>query len=121
MDIFKSNIVFGIGAVFAAFIVAPVVLPVLANVGRPLFKAVVRGGMQVLERGREAVALAGESVEDMMAEIRAEEEAAAATAHAAAMPASGQAASHPASAPSPSQPEAWRADGKAQAGATEHS
>ncbi|HWW69429.1 MAG TPA: DUF5132 domain-containing protein, partial [Duganella sp.] len=85
MDIFKSNIVVGIGAVVAASIVAPVVMPVLAQVGRPLFKTLVKGGMQLFERGREAVALAGESVEDMMAEIRAEDAATAATAHAAGM------------------------------------
>jgi len=82
MDILKSNVVIGIGAVVAAAVVAPVVLPLLANTGRPLLKSLVKGGMQLFEKTREAVARAGESVEDMMAEIRAEEAAAVAVAQA---------------------------------------
>lgn len=72
MDFFKNNLVAGIGIAFAASILAPIVIPVAGRIGRPLTKSLVRGGMTLYERGREAVAVASEAVEDIMAEIRAE-------------------------------------------------
>lgn len=72
MDLLKNNLVVGVGLAFAATVLAPIVVPVMGRVGRPLAKSLVRGGMLMYEKGREAVAVAGESVEDMMAEIRAE-------------------------------------------------
>lgn len=78
MDVFKNNIVAGVGLAIAAAVLAPIVLPVAARVGRPLAKSLVRGGMLLYEKGRETLAVAGESVEDIMAEIRAEHSAAAA-------------------------------------------
>ena len=72
MGFFKNNIVAGVGIAFGAAVLAPIVLPIATRVGRPLAKSLVRGGMMLYEKGREAAAVAGESVEDMMAEIRAE-------------------------------------------------
>lgn len=72
MDILKNNIVVGLGVAVAAMALAPLLLPVLGGVGRPLAKSLVKGGMALFEKGRESLALAGESLEDMMAEIRAE-------------------------------------------------
>lgn len=73
MDIVKSNIVIGIGAALAATMLAPVLLPVVASVGRPVAKALIRGGLLFYEKSREAVAVAGEAMEDLIAEVRAEE------------------------------------------------
>lgn len=69
MDLFKNNVVAGVGL---ATVLAPILLPAMGRVGRPLAKSLVRGGMMMYEKGREAIAVAGESVEDLMAEIRAE-------------------------------------------------
>lgn len=73
MDIVKSNIVIGIGAALAATMLAPVLLPVVASVGRPFAKALVKGGLLFYEKSREAVAVAGEAMEDLIAEVRADE------------------------------------------------
>lgn len=76
MDLFKNNIVAGVGLALTAAVLAPILIPAMGRVGRPLTKSLVRGGMQLYEKGREVVAVAGESVEDIMAEIRAEGSAA---------------------------------------------
>jgi hypothetical protein len=73
MDIVKSNIVVGVSAALAVTVLAPVLVPVVLTVGRPIAKSLLKGGLMLYEKGREALAVAGESVEDMMAEIRAEE------------------------------------------------
>jgi hypothetical protein len=75
MDIFKNNLMVGVGVALGATVLAPVLIPVLGSIGRPFAKSLIKGGMMLYEKGREAVAVAGESVEDMMAEIRAEEAA----------------------------------------------
>lgn len=101
MDLFKNNVVAGVGLAFAATVLAPVLLPAMGRIGRPLVKSLVRGGMLMYEKGREAMAVAGESVEDLMAEVRAE----SATAGAAPQ----RAAAHAAQTPAP--PEAARPHG----------
>jgi hypothetical protein len=73
VDILKNNIVVGLGIAVAATALAPILLPVLGGVGRPLVKSLVKGGMALYEKGRESVAMAGESLEDLMAEIRTDE------------------------------------------------
>lgn len=75
MGILKSNIVVGVSAALAVTVLAPVLLPVIATVGRPFAKSLLKGGLMLYEKSREAVAVAGESMEDLMAEIRAEEAA----------------------------------------------
>jgi hypothetical protein len=73
MDLFRSNIVIGIGAAIGATLLAPVLIPVLSSVGRPLAKTVIRSGLMLYEKTREAVAGAGEMLEDLVAEVRVEE------------------------------------------------
>lgn len=75
MDILKNNLMIGIGVAVAATVLAPMLIPVVSSVGRPFAKSLLKGGMMLYEKGREAVAVAGESMEDMMAEIRADEAA----------------------------------------------
>lgn len=87
MDLFKNNVVAGVGLAFTAAVLAPILMPAMGRIGRPLAKSLVRGGMHMYERGREAIAVAGESVEDIMAEIRAESSEASVAAPAAAAPA----------------------------------
>jgi len=72
MDIFKSNIVVGLTAALAATVLAPVLIPVIATASRPLAKSLIKGGVMLYERGREAVSGAGEVMEDLIAEVRSE-------------------------------------------------
>lgn len=72
MSIFKNNFVVGVTAALAATIIAPVLVPAIKRGARPLAKSLVRGGILLYERSREAVASAGEMVEDVVAEIQAE-------------------------------------------------
>lgn len=58
----------------AAILLAPVVLPVVVQVGRPLVKGAVKGGILCFERSREAMHEVGEIFEDVVAEARAEME-----------------------------------------------
>ena len=71
-DVFKANSAGGIAAGAAAFLVAPVVLPAVAGAVRPLAKAVVKSGVILYDRGREAVTGVWEMGEDLVAEARAE-------------------------------------------------
>jgi hypothetical protein len=112
MDLFKNNVVSGIGLALTAAVLAPVVLPAMTRAGRPLAKSLVRGGMLMYEKGREAIAMASESVEDIMAEVRAEGKTATATAQPSVAP-----DSVPKSAAPPSQPPAYGGNGATRAGA----
>jgi hypothetical protein len=75
MGVFKSQVVVGVSAALAVTVLVPVLAPVARAVGRPLAKSLLKGGLMLYDMGREAVAVAGESVEDMVAEIRAEDAA----------------------------------------------
>lgn len=72
MSIFKNNVVVGITAALAATIIAPVLVPAIKRSSRPLAKFLVKGGIVLYESAREAVAGAGEMMEDVVAEVRAE-------------------------------------------------
>ncbi|MER3493500.1 MAG: DUF5132 domain-containing protein [Mastigocladus sp. ERB_26_2] len=61
-------IIAGIGAV----ILAPVVIPVVAGVGKPIAKSLIKGGLVLYEKSKGAFAELGETWEDMVAEARAE-------------------------------------------------
>lgn len=58
----------GIGAIVAA----PIVAPVLAKAGKPLAKAVIKGGLRLYEQSKGAIAEVGEVFEDLVAEAQAE-------------------------------------------------
>ncbi len=67
-DAGAPGIIAGIGAV----LLAPVVIPVVANVGKPLAKSLIKGGILLYEKSKGAFAEIGETWEDMVAEARAE-------------------------------------------------
>jgi hypothetical protein len=93
-DIFKSNVAVALALGLAAAVVVPMMLPVIARASKPFAKAVIKSGLIVYEKGREAFAEVSEVVEDVVAEAQAEIEqehaakAVAATVEVAAKPAS---------------------------------
>jgi hypothetical protein len=76
-----SAIAIGAGVV----LLAPIVIPALASLMRPLAKAVIKGGMLAYENVRIAVAETTETIEDIAAEARSEISAAQAPATKAAV------------------------------------
>jgi len=68
----------------AGVLLAPVILPAVARVARPAVKGAVKAGFIMVTRGRETLAELTEMAEDMVAEVKAELEAEAATAAKAA-------------------------------------
>ena len=83
-DFFKSNVVTGLAAGIGVTLLAPVLLPMLARIAKPLTKSVIKTGMTVYEKGRESFAELSETVDDLVAEAKVELEADAAPAAAAA-------------------------------------
>jgi hypothetical protein len=72
LDDLKGNAVSGLLIGIGAAVLAPVVLPILASIAKPVAKAAVKGGIMLYEKGKEAVAEAGEMFEDIVAEAKAE-------------------------------------------------
>jgi len=70
---FKNNFVVGITSGLVAAFLAPLLVPALKRSSRPITKGMIKGGMLLYEKGREMTAHAGELVEDVMAEIQAEQ------------------------------------------------
>jgi galactitol-specific phosphotransferase system IIC component len=68
----KGNILTGLAIGIGAAVLAPVVIPIIASVAKPLAKAAIKGGIQMYERGKEAIAEVSEVVEDMVAEAKSE-------------------------------------------------
>jgi hypothetical protein len=57
----------------AAIILLPVLVPVVAGkIGKPLAKATIKGGIVLYEKGKGVLAEVGESIEDIIAEAKAE-------------------------------------------------
>jgi len=69
---FRGNLMTGLAIGIGAAILAPIVIPAVAAVAKPLAKAALKGGILLYDRGKEAVAEAGEVIEDLMAETKAE-------------------------------------------------
>ncbi|TVP56659.1 MAG: DUF5132 domain-containing protein [Nodularia sp. (in: Bacteria)] len=67
-DAGAPGIIAGIGAV----LLAPVLIPVVAGIGKPIAKSLVKGGMVAYEKSRGAFAEMGETWEDIIAEAKAE-------------------------------------------------
>ncbi|MFZ2445248.1 MAG: DUF5132 domain-containing protein [Syntrophobacteraceae bacterium] len=63
-----TGLAIGVGVL----ILAPVVIPAVASVVRPLAKATIKSGLILVEKTREFVAEAQETIEDMKAEAEAE-------------------------------------------------
>ena len=55
-------------------LVAPTVLPAVGAAIRPLAKSAIKGGVLLYDTLKESIAEAGEQVNDMVAEVRAEVE-----------------------------------------------
>jgi hypothetical protein len=66
----KTGSAMAIGA--GVVLLAPIVVPVLASVMKPLAKAVMKGGMLAYENARIALAETKETIEDIAAEARSE-------------------------------------------------
>ena len=57
----------------AAIVLLPVLVPVAAGkLGKPLAKATIKGGIVLYEKGKGVVAEVGETLEDIVAEAKAE-------------------------------------------------
>ncbi len=57
----------------AAIVLLPVLVPVAAGkVGKPLAKATIKGGIVLYEKGKGIIAEVGETLEDIVAEAKAE-------------------------------------------------
>ena len=63
-----GNLAVGAGVVF----LAPIVLPLVGSVAKPIVKAAIKGALVTYEGARVAVAEAKESLEDLAAEAKAE-------------------------------------------------
>ncbi|MDD3581730.1 MAG: DUF5132 domain-containing protein [Desulfobacca sp.] len=60
-------------------LVAPVILPAVATIIRPVAKATIKGGLMLADKVKEIAAEASEQVSDLVAEARAEHSAGAAS------------------------------------------
>jgi hypothetical protein len=68
----KGNIITGLAIGVGTAILAPVVIPMIASIAKPLAKAAIKGGIMLYEKNRELIAEATEVVEDLVAEAKAE-------------------------------------------------
>jgi len=62
----------GIAAGIGAAILAPIVIPFLTQVGKPVTKAAIKQGILAYEKGKEFFAETTEIFEDLVAEAKAE-------------------------------------------------
>ncbi|MBD2388160.1 DUF5132 domain-containing protein [Cylindrospermum sp. FACHB-282] len=67
-DAGAPGIIVGIGAV----LLAPVLIPIVAGVGKPIAKSVIKGGLVAYERSKGAIAELGETWDDIIAEAKSE-------------------------------------------------
>jgi len=66
----KTGTAMAVGA--GVVLLAPVIIPAVASVLKPVAKAVIKGGMLAFEYARIAVAETKETIEDIAAEARSE-------------------------------------------------
>lgn len=71
-DLVKDFGVPGIAVGLGVIILAPILGPALAKAGKPVAKAVIKGTINVYEKGKGALAESKEVLEDLIAESRAE-------------------------------------------------
>ncbi len=69
---FKGNILTGLAIGIGASVLVPAIIPVLANIAKPVAKAALKGGLVLYEKGMETFAETKEVVEDLLAEAKAE-------------------------------------------------
>lgn len=71
-DLFENAGAPGVIAGIGAVLLAPVIIPVVAGVGKPVAKSLIKGGLVAYERSKGVIAELGETWEDIIAEARAE-------------------------------------------------
>jgi hypothetical protein len=71
-DIFKNDVARGAALGIGAALVAVAAIPAIVAATRPLVRVAVKSSLLLLEKGREVVAEAGEHMEDLVAEVKAE-------------------------------------------------
>ena len=71
-DIFKNDVARGAALGIGAVVVAVAAIPAIVVATRPLARVALKTSLLLLEKGREAVAEAGEHLEDLVAEVKAE-------------------------------------------------
>jgi hypothetical protein len=64
----SPGVLVGAGAV----LLAPIVIPVIAGIAKPVVKAVIKGSLITYHKVKESTAEALESIEDLAAEAKAE-------------------------------------------------
>lgn len=72
IEAFEGAGVLGIAAGIGAALLAPVVLPLLGQAGKPIVKNVVKQGMMLYEKGKESIAEVTDAWEDILAEAQYE-------------------------------------------------
>lgn len=71
-DLLKGETSKGVAIGVAAAVLAPFVVPALTKTARPLARTLIKTGIIFYHKGRETLAEATESLDDLMAEVRAE-------------------------------------------------
>lgn len=71
-ELSKGKMLKGLAIGAGVYILAPRLLPVLAEAGKPLVKGVMKSGLLCYEKGKEFLAEVGETTEDMLAEVKSE-------------------------------------------------
>jgi hypothetical protein len=56
----------------AAIVLLPVIVPVVGKVAKPVAKAAIKGGIVLYEKGKGVMTEVGETLEDIIAEAKAE-------------------------------------------------
>jgi len=71
-NLYKSDVARGVALGVSAALVAVAAIPIILHASRPLARVAVKSSLMVLEKGREAMAVAEEHFEDIVAEVKAE-------------------------------------------------
>lgn len=71
-ELLKRNVVVGLAVGLGVAALGPVIIPVILRAARPVAKTLLKTGIEMFERGREAAAELGEFIEDTTAEAHAE-------------------------------------------------
>lgn len=71
-QLLKNDFARGVALGVSAAVVAVAAIPIIITASKPLARVAVKSSLLVLEKGREAVAVAEEHFEDLVAEVKAE-------------------------------------------------
>jgi hypothetical protein len=71
-ELSKGKMLKGLAIGAGVYILAPKLLPVIAEAAKPLVKGVMKSGMLCYEKGKEVLAEVGETTEDLWAEVKSE-------------------------------------------------